>query len=70
MKTLKEWREARGLRQLDLAYRVGVTPATIANWETGRREPSASYFHILAKELGVSMDEIDVSEWLEKPAAA
>lgn len=70
MKTLKEWREARGLRQLDLAYRVGVTPATIANWESARREPSASYLHMLAKALDVSMDEIDVSEWQAKPVAA
>lgn len=70
MKTLKEWREHRNLRQLDLAYRVGVTPATIANWESGRREPSASYLHTLAGVLDVSMDEIDVSEWKAKLAAA
>jgi transcriptional regulator with XRE-family HTH domain len=35
MKTLREWREARGFTQLDIAFGLGITPTTVANWETG-----------------------------------
>ncbi len=59
MKTLREWREARGFTQLDIAFGLGITPTTVANWETGRSQPRARYLRALADYLGVSMDDID-----------
>jgi transcriptional regulator with XRE-family HTH domain len=59
MKTLKEWREERDVTQLDVAFALGVTPATVANWESGRSEPKARHLRALAEFLGVSMDDID-----------
>jgi len=59
MKTLREWREARGFTQLDIAFGLGITPTTVANWETGRSEPKARHLRALADYLGVSMDDID-----------
>ncbi len=59
MKTIRELREERGWTQLDLANRLGVTPATVYNWERGKYEPKASQLRALARAFGVSMDEID-----------
>jgi transcriptional regulator with XRE-family HTH domain len=65
MKTIRQLREARGWTQLDLAYRVGVTPATVYNWERGRYEPKASQLRALARVFEVSMDDIDFESVLE-----
>ena len=58
MKTIRELREARGWTQLDLAYKLGVTPATVYNWERGKYEPAASKLRLIAKVFEVSMDNI------------
>ncbi len=53
-RTLRELREAAGLTQLEVAYRLGVTPHTVYMWESGRREPLARVFLRLARLFGVS----------------
>ncbi len=59
MKTIRELREEHGLTQLQLAYRVGVTPLTIANWERGRTEPKATQLRKVAEVFGLaSSDDI------------
>ncbi len=45
-------RTARGLSQATLADRVGVTQATISNWESGRSSPSAEQTATLRDALG------------------
>ena len=62
MKTLKELRQNAGLTQLDVAYRLGVTPHTVYMWETGKREPMAKAFLKLATLYGVSPFEIELPE--------
>jgi len=57
-KTLKELREASGLTQLEVAYKLGVTPQTVYMWETGRREPLARIFVDMARLYGVSPFDI------------
>ena len=42
MRSIRQLREERGWTQLELAYRLGVTPVTIYNWERGRTEPRVS----------------------------
>ena len=70
MKTIRQLREERGWTQLDLAVRVGVTTATVYNWERGRFEPRASQFKALAQAFGVPMDSIELlSETKGKLAA-
>jgi transcriptional regulator with XRE-family HTH domain len=69
MKTLKEIREEKGVTQLEVAFGIGVTPATVANWETGRSEPKARHLRALAEFLGVSMEAIDFGELEVKSAA-
>lgn len=47
-----------GLRQADLAERLGVEPATIQRWETGARVPNAEALVKLADELETTVDEL------------
>lgn len=58
MQTIRELREARGLSQFKLAIQVGVTPASIHQWESGKNAPGAARLRALAAALGVKMDDI------------
>ncbi len=58
MKTIRELRDAKGLTQLEVAYQLGVTPATVSNWERGVYEPKVTQLRALARLFGVSMDDI------------
>ncbi len=71
MRTIRRLREEHGWTQLEVAYRLGVTPVTIYNWERGRTEPRVSQFRQLARLFGVSMDDITLAgEDLPSEAAA
>ena len=70
MKAIRELRTARGWTQLELAYRLGVTPATVSNWERGVFTPKAMQLRMIARLFGVSMDEIDFEGPMESKDAA
>ena len=71
VKTIQELRTQRGWTQLQLANRLGVTPVTVYNWERGRHVPTAAQLRSLAREFGVSMDDIDFEgPYLESKVAA
>lgn len=55
---LKEIRSRKEIKQRDLALKMGVTPATIGNWERGVREPSLDLIIKLASTLETSTDEL------------
>lgn len=59
MKTIRALRQERGWTQLEFANRLGVTPATVFNWERGKYEPKASQLRAMARAFEVSMDDID-----------
>lgn len=46
------------MTQRDLAERVGVSPQTISNWESGRSHPKASRLKAVAEIYGISVDEL------------
>ena len=48
----------RPMTQEDLAARVGVGVAAVANWERGRREPSLAMLAAIAEVLDVRMGEL------------
>lgn len=48
-------RDAMGLNRSQLAARLGVKSATLANWEDDRAEPRANKLQMLAGVLNVSM---------------
>ena len=51
-------REAEGLTQLRLAIRLGTTPQTVANWETGRSNLTVPMLLKIARELGTTANAL------------
>ena len=69
MQTIRSLRKSAGMTQFQLAIAVGVTPATVYNWERGKNEPSATNLRDIARTLGVAMEEIDLGVWDAKSVA-
>jgi transcriptional regulator with XRE-family HTH domain len=46
--------ERHGMSQHDLAQRVGINPSYVAHIRAGKRSPSATMVHAMARALGVS----------------
>ncbi|MEW8646455.1 MAG: helix-turn-helix transcriptional regulator [Candidatus Thiodiazotropha endolucinida] len=42
----------RGLRQIDIAPKLGVNPWTLRNWEHNRTNPSVQYYPAIMDFLG------------------
>ncbi len=55
---LEEFRTRSGWTQQDLAERVGVSRQTIISLERGRYNPSIVLAFRLAREFGVSVEEL------------
>ncbi len=55
---LQRLRDAAGLSQAALARAVGVPVTTLRNWEQDRRMPRLDTAAVLARELGVSLDQL------------
>jgi len=58
MNQIKTLRQATGMTQVELAARVGVSQAAVANWEKGTADPTVANVLALAKILHCSTDEI------------
>lgn len=57
---LKTLRKGRGLTQLELSERLGLSRATISNYEVGRRSPHLSELRRFAEYYGVGLDYFGV----------
>ena len=55
---IRKIRESRGLRQYELADRMGVKQASVSAWESGAAMPSAANLLKLADIFGCTVDEI------------
>ena len=55
---LKEYREAKGLKQADLAELVGVRRETIVNLEKGKYNPSLKLAMYIAKVFHTTVEEL------------
>lgn len=55
---LREWREAAGLRQDDLAEALKVKQQTVSDWERGRAQPQVARVAQLAELLRVTPDDV------------
>lgn len=53
---LRRIREDRGLTQVEVAERVGVTQGQVSEYETGRRGASVARLVELARALDASLD--------------
>lgn len=55
-KKLKELRQEKSLRQVDLSLTMSVSKTTICQWETSKQEPSLEDLVKLARFFNVSTD--------------
>lgn len=55
---IRVWREHRGVAPEALAERAGISPATLDSLEAGRPGASVDTLRAIARELGVTLDEI------------
>lgn len=55
---IRNYREAAGLRQSDLAKKLDVDQTAVSNWELGKTKPLRKYHKKLAKLLGCTVEEL------------
>lgn len=74
MKRLRDLREDRDLRQIDVANATGIDQKTLSNYETGKTKPDSEALIALADFFGVSIDYLvgrtDLSESERKKTSA
>jgi transcriptional regulator with XRE-family HTH domain len=58
MSKFKEYRQARGYTQENVAEMLKTTQQTVARWETGKAEPSLAHLKDLAVIYGTSVDDL------------
>ena len=58
---IKTLRKAKGLTQEQLAEAIGTTRATLAGYETGRRNPRLPDLQKIAEYFGVGLDYFGVA---------
>jgi transcriptional regulator with XRE-family HTH domain len=63
---IKRWRETREpeITKAELARRVGVSSAAVAQWEGGATEPTHDNVEAIATALGITLSGF----WSEPPA--
>ena len=68
---LPGWRKSAGIKQATLAETLGVTQATVSNWETGKDRPSKRLMLRLIDAMTASAHQrrdIDQMAMLNSPA--
>jgi transcriptional regulator with XRE-family HTH domain len=56
--TLRELRQAAGLRQEDVAKKLNVDQTAVSNWERGKNPPLPKYRKKLCKMYGCTEEEL------------
>lgn len=64
---IANFRHEKHLRQEDLAEILGVSPQAVSKWENDQTCPDISLLPSLAKQLGVSVDELLTGKKEEPP---
>ncbi|MDO4846402.1 MAG: helix-turn-helix transcriptional regulator [Oscillospiraceae bacterium] len=59
---IEEIRTARGIRQEELAGKMGVSRQTISSLENGRYNPSILLAHRIAKFFGMTIEQVFLFE--------
>ncbi|MBQ8733568.1 MAG: helix-turn-helix transcriptional regulator [Anaerotignum sp.] len=57
-KYIRKFRKQKGYSQTELAKKLNYGYTAIANYESGRNEPSRDVLIVLADTLGVTVDEL------------
>ena len=58
MRRIKELRQAKGLRQIDMAAYFGVGQSTVVKWESDGQYPPTRLLPDIAIYLGCTIDEL------------
>ncbi|RGZ00483.1 XRE family transcriptional regulator [Clostridium sp. AM58-1XD] len=61
---IAELRKEKGMTQVELGERIGVTNKTISRWETGSYMPDLSTLECLCRELDININELLIGERL------
>lgn len=57
-KSLRAFRNSKGLGQADIAAIAGTSIPTVSEWEKGKSNPTLERFITIAQELNVSLDTL------------
>lgn len=68
MSKIRQMREARGMTQQDLARTIGVSQATVSDWERGEKNPDLVRAVKLADLFNTSLDVIYGRESVRREA--
>ncbi len=55
---ISERRKNKGLTQMQLAEKLGITDRAVSKWENGRSLPDSSIMLDLCRELGISVNDL------------
>ena len=58
MTYIQHYRELRGITQVVLAEKLGVSQGAVSNWENGDRKPDVFMMKRIAEILGCTVDEL------------
>lgn len=61
-RALEAARSAKNMRQMTVAERIGVSHATVSDWEWGRYAPSLGHLSHLALLFGTTVDSLLASD--------
>lgn len=64
---MAEWRESKGLTQVQVGQRIGTSGVTVSRWETGERRPDLDAQAAFAEALGI--DVLDLRRHPDQPSA-
>ena len=59
---IEEIRNQRGIRQEELAGRIGVSRQTISSLENGRYNPSILLAHKISRYFGLTIEDVFIFE--------
>ena len=62
---IRYFRKQKGLSQVELAKKIGVSPQAVSKWEKGRSAPDISLFPIVALVLDCKIDELFSSDLIQ-----
>lgn len=65
---IRECRKNKNLTQKQLADKLYVEPKTISKWETGKGLPDVSIMKNLCNELGISLSELFIGDYIKEEA--
>lgn len=63
---IRECRKNKKLTQKQLADKLYVEPKTVSKWETGKGLPDVSIMKNLCNELGISLSELFIGDYIKE----